>query len=360
MNAAAHPLTLTKIAASALLLALASSAHATTALTATEILQQFNLVVLGNDVSYSHVDGRTFVGGSLSGGDYVQHTSTTPASSYAGLTVLGSVSGVNVNAAGLAVGGSVSNSNVNVGGAVVLGNSSNTNYNGSVPSYVAGTRNGGNANSGSVSSVSSNSTLQSFSDAMYSTNFASVLSTASDSLTTLTANSSITISGNKAIFNAVVNSQGVAVFTIDNDAWFFANITEYEFNLNGATTVIINSDLSSGTLNANFLGGSAQTIGAETIWNFSSATSLTISSQWGGTVLATDAAVINYNNIEGTLVAASLTQYGEIHAQQFTGILTAVPEPSTYGLMAIGLITVGAFARRRKAGSQNSAAALAA
>eukprot|EP01041_Mallomonas_annulata_P031334 gene31334-53626_t len=94
-----------------------TSAHAVS-LSSSEILQQFNTVVLGSATSSSHTDGRTYIGGALSGGDYVQHINQTPQSSYAGLTVAGSASNVKVNGLGAVIGGSLSNSTLNKGGSV--------------------------------------------------------------------------------------------------------------------------------------------------------------------------------------------------------------------------------------------------
>ena len=40
-------------------------------ISAVEALNQFNLIVFENSVSSSHVDGRSLIGGNLTGGDYV-------------------------------------------------------------------------------------------------------------------------------------------------------------------------------------------------------------------------------------------------------------------------------------------------
>lgn len=317
-------------------------------LTAQEVMQQFNLVVLGDMTSTSDVEGRSFIGGSLQGpATFVSRT--LPASTYAGLTVLGNASNVNVNDHGVAIGGTLSNANINNGGGVVFGNSVNTNFNGGTPSYVAGTRSG-NANSGIVASPAANATLQGYADARNSTDFGAVMGASSTAIKALTANSTIAINGSKATFTAVADASGRAVFDIANDASFFATVHEFDFVLGGATSVFINSDLASGTLNANFLGGSAQAIGTKVIWNFSDATALTFDSQWGGSVLATHAAVTTSNNIEGTLIASSFTQHGEIHQQQFTGSLpvAAIPEPQTWALMLAGIVGLGSVVRRRK------------
>ena len=65
-------------------------------LTAQQTLGQFGLVVLGNLQSSSDVDGRTFVGGTLTGnGNFAQRS--LPASAYAGLTVLGNATAASVD-----------------------------------------------------------------------------------------------------------------------------------------------------------------------------------------------------------------------------------------------------------------------
>ncbi|NEV02997.1 collagen-binding domain-containing protein, partial [Bradyrhizobium uaiense] len=91
----------------------AAAQAAVAPLTGAEALQQFNLVVLGNATSNSHVDGRAWIGGSVTGGDYVQHSGSTPASNYAGLTVMGTASGLHVNGLGSYIGGSFVGSTVN-------------------------------------------------------------------------------------------------------------------------------------------------------------------------------------------------------------------------------------------------------
>jgi len=341
--------TIARTAAQTIVLAATAPAIAMAApLTAQEVMQQFNLVVLGDATSTSDVEGRSFISGNLQG-PATFASRTLPASTYAGLTVLGNASQINVNNNGIADGGSLSYANVNNGGGVVFGNSINTNFNGSTPSYVAGTRSG-NANSGIVASPAVNSTLQGYADSRNSTDFGAVMGEASAAIKALTANSTITINGSKATFTVVPDASGRAVFDIANDASFFATVHEFNFVLGSATSVFINSDLASGTLNANFLGGSAQAIGAKVIWNFSDATALTIDSQWGGSVLAPHAAVTTWNNIEGTLIAASLKQHGEIHQQQFTGTVpvSVVPEPQTWALMLVGIAALGGIARRRE------------
>ncbi|UUX95473.1 choice-of-anchor A family protein [Aquabacterium sp. J223] len=329
------------------LLALSAQAGAVP-LTAEQVFEQFNLVVFGDVQSSSNTHGRSFVGGNVTGGDYVHRA--LPASQYAGLTVLGNATQASVLGSGLMVKGNTSGgqaNNNNNDGAVgaVLGNSTNTNFN--VPSYVAGTRTGGQANGGLVGA--GNAKVQQYVDAMNGTDLQAVMTAASATLGALGANSSIVTLGSKAVFTAAPDASGRAVFEIGDDAAFFASINEFEFNLGSATSVFINSDFAGGAINVNFLGGSAQGIATKVIWNFTDATTLSLGREWGGSILAPFAAVTNANNIEGTLVAASLTQRGQLHVYNFTGDLpvAAIPEPSTYALLALGLGLVGLNARRR-------------
>lgn len=326
-----------------------SCAAQATPLTATQVLQQFNLVVTGNAGSSSSVDGRSFIGGALEGGTYDSNPGGTPASSYAGLTVLGNVDNitnpptVNVDGLGITVLGNLTNSNVNNGPAAVQGNASNDNFNGSGGSYVGGTRNGVNANSGSLSLSAANAA---FTNAN-STNFGTVITGLSTQLSALAANSSVVVNGNTATFNAApVN--GTAIFNLTGSTGAaILGLSQYSFNLNGATTVILNSDASSAAISANFLAGSAQAVGAKSIWNFYKATNLTLSSQFGGAVLAPLATLTNTNQILGDVLVGGLSQQGAITLDPFTGNVAAVPEPAAWMTMLAGLGLLLVAGRRR-------------
>ena len=254
----------------------------------------------------------------------------------------------------MAIGGNLTNTNVNGGGGVVYGNATNVSFNGGASSYVAGTRTGGNLNGPAVAKPSTDATLQGYANAMNSTAFGSVLNAESASIESLTANSSISVVGTTATFNAKPNAAGQAVFSITGSSAFFANVTEFAFNLGSATSVFVNSDLTSGTLNANFLGGSATTIASRMLWNFDDASAITFASQWGGTVLASHARghdAEQHRRHAGR--RGSLDQRGEVHQQSFTGALpmvSAVPEPQTWALLAGGLGVMLATVRRRRAG----------
>ncbi|KAF1040207.1 MAG: hypothetical protein GAK35_03601 [Herbaspirillum frisingense] len=332
-------------------LSFAGHAMATTSLSAAQVLTQFNLVVLGDATSGSHVDGRAWVGGSLTGGDFVQHAGDAAASNYAGLTVMGSISNVHVNGLGAVIGGSVTNSTVNSGSSYIGGSVSGSNLNG--PAYVSGGSSGSNFNGGLNASPSA--LMQTNQQAASSTNFASTLNGLSGQLKGLSGSSTISFSGGKASFNAVADASGVAVFNLDSGmSQQVFSAGEFSFTTNGASTIVINSSIASATIAANFLGGQAQSLGKTLIWNFYNASSLTINSQFGGSILATNAALTLNQNIEGGVYVKSLAQNGEIHLQAFNGNLPAVavvPEPQAYLSMLAGLLMIGGLlvVRKRKA-----------
>ncbi|MFM2329727.1 MAG: hypothetical protein RLZZ494_1830 [Pseudomonadota bacterium] len=332
-----------------------ATASAGTSLTAAEVINQFNLVTLGDATIDSHVDGRSYIGGNLTGNGavFAMHPNDMPSSSFAGLTVDGSASGLSVTAGGATILGNLSNSNINSGASVITGNASNTNFNGSGGSYVYGTKSGVNTNSGTMNATAAAAQVST----AQSTDFASVLESTSDGLQALSSTGSYwTVSGNRVTFTAVANANGLAVFDLTAVDDTLLRYGEFQFNLGNASTVVFNSDVTSATINANFLNGSAAAIGSKTIWNFYNASNLTFNTQFGGSVLATDATMTNYNNIEGGVFVDRITQRGEIHLQPFKGDLnmalasasvSSVPEPSAWALMAAGVLVLINVGMRR-------------
>lgn len=333
------------VAAALLTVPLAANA----ALSVQEALSQFNLIVLGDAQSNSHVDGRAFIAGNLTGGDYVQHPGDAPASDYAGLTVLGNASKVNVNGFGATVGGNLSQANINSGPGIIQGNASNVNFNGGI-SAVGGTTSGVNFNGGQYTGASKTTAISNAVNTATSNDFDALFTQASADIAGLSdTGGSVSFSGGRAIFNATP-IDGVAVFDLTAIDTILFSKSEFEFNLNGATTVIFNSDETVVNISANFLGGSAVNYGGIFLWNFQNATTINLNSQFGGSIIATEAKLTNTNNIEGSVVVGSLDQKGEIHLQPFTGtIITPVPEPSSYAMLLAGLIVLGAWKSRRRA-----------
>jgi choice-of-anchor A domain-containing protein len=317
-------------------------------ISAAEALNQFNLIVFDDATSSSDVDGRTFVGGNLSGGNYGQHPASTPASAYAGLTVGGNAANLNVNGLGIVTGGNLSSANINSGSSIVLGNATSVNFNG--PAYVAGSATASNFNGGHMTALAASAASASAADAVNPAILKAELTGLSQQLSVLgSTGSNVIISGGRATFNAVADANGLAVFDLATIDTTLFKLGEFEFKLNGATTLLFNTDEVSYHIAANFLAGSARTVGAISVWNFYNATDLLIKSEFGGVVLAPDADLTNLNNIEGTVVVNSLTQKGEIHLQPFSGDFPDepshdVPEP---GLLSLVLAGLGAIVYRR-------------
>ncbi|RSZ56924.1 choice-of-anchor A family protein [Massilia atriviolacea] len=321
---------------------------AATPLSSQQILHEFNAVVLTDLRSQSHVDGRTWVGGTASGGDYAQHANDMPGSRYAGLTVMGDAREVKINAGGAVIGGNLSGSTINSGSGVIYGDVLNSNLNGAA--WVGGSVKGSNTNGGRLPAL--DAAMQGTADAARSTDFPASLGALSASLGRMSGTgSTVAFNGaGKATFKAVANANGVAVFNLIDAGVFKAS--EFEFHLGDATTVILNASDASATIGANFLGSSAQSLGSKLIWNFQHATSITTNNLFGGAILAPLAHLTNNQNIEGGVYVRSLDQHGELHLQAFDGHLdpgpSPVAEPGTAALLAAGALML-LLARRRTA-----------
>lgn len=333
----------------------------------TDILREYNLVVLGNLTSSSEVEGRTFVGGNLSGNSSNYNIKPVPVSTNGkpGLTVVGDVNGGHKNlnnGAGAIVGGNV-NSGFNLNGAnqtvQVGGTISNTNVNQNTVQSGLATSNPAFAQN-----------LQ-----QDKSQIATSANNLSYELSTLTSNSTFTAQGNKGTFDVKPNADKVAVFNITSAD--LDKIGEIQFNQQGlkdTDTVIVNVSGKSITLNDNFLGGTTN-LGEKVIWNFYEAENLTLTTAFGGSVLAPKAAAVTKNYIEGSAVFGSLVQDGEMHVGIYKGSYystppsstssssggntsggntsssggTAVPEPGMVGLFGAGLAALYFIRRRRTA-----------
>lgn len=356
------------------------SLHAADASTteALSLLNNYNLITSADLGTASEVEGNALIGGNLYGNSNY-HIKAGTSTAVSALTVAGDIVGnVNVNGPGLNVGGNIAGSvNMNGGGNAYVGSVSgnlNNNANGNGSTYVVGDISGtvgtnggntvyggqltGNASANGSGTVQHQSVTPPFNPATQVANAISTLSSFSDQLSNLVANSSYSFSGNKAIFNAVGNSDGLAVFSIGDANSFFSQAGEFEFNFaNNAQRVLFNVTNSNPAgvlyINANFLADAANQWGSKFLWNFENATSISIGAQFGGTILATGADVGNSANIEGTLVAHYVLQAAEIHSRPLdagfaSAIPAAVPVPGAAPLFLSALAGLGALTRRTR------------
>lgn len=346
------------IAALAVALSAAPVLASSEMIAGTDVLRTWNLVVLGDLTSSSEVEGRTFVGGSLEGNasNYQISPTVAPGTGTPGLTVVGDVNGGHKNlnnGSGAIVGGNV-NSGFNLNGnpqtVLVGGTISNTNVNSNtVTSGLATTDPGFVQNLGQQKSLIETS-----------------MGNLSHAMGAEAANSQFTISGNRGTFDAQPNADGLAVFNIS--AADMDKIGEIQFNLNGADTAIVNVSGAAINLNDNFLGGT-NNLGEHVVWNFPEAQNLSLTTAWGGSVLAPGADAVTSNFIQGSAVFGSLLQNGEMHVGTYiggytpppggeppsssggssSGGSTQVPEPGVVALFGLALAAVAFWRRRRTA-----------
>jgi choice-of-anchor A domain-containing protein len=297
----------TVFAAFALLCAFAAPALATSVV-GTDALREWNLIVFGNVTSNSEVEGRTFIGGNLDGtsSNYMIRTPAASPSGQPGLTVVGNVTG--------------NTKNLNNGSGAVIGGNVTSGFNLNGPAQtvkVGGTISNTNVNQNTVQSGLAGSNQYFLSDLNQQKSLLqSSLTDLSGSLSKVASNSSVTIANNRATFISAPNASGLAVFNLT--AAQLGQFSEIALNVNGADTVVINVSGENIALAKNFLGGTTG-LGERVIWNFYEAKTISVSTAWGGSVLAPLAAATTSNYIEGSAVFASLVQNGEFHLGTYKG-----------------------------------------
>lgn len=358
---------LTRTVAAAAMLGAVSLPTPALADAVSDLLNTYNVIVFGDLNSASqHVDGNALVGGNVSGGVYGMHYPAIP--SAPALSVAGNLVGnVTVQGPGLNVGGNLATSNLNLnsGGDVHVGGNvtASFNINGAGNLYVSGNQTAGsnvnvnngsayiggaklgniNANGGGTVNVGSPLPAATMPDIAGEVAAAQAsLTTYSSQLAALAADSMAVQEGNKLTFTANAGSDGIAVFNVTGA--LLSSVSEFAFSLGNAVSVVINVTGQFIDIAANFLGGAAQQLASNTIWNFTEATSLDIERQFGGSILAVYANLTNGNNIEGTVVAAALNQRGEIHYNGPAVFVAPTPIPAALPLFGAALAL---FAGRR-------------
>lgn len=182
--------------------------------------------------------------------------------------------------------------------------------------------------------------------------FTTPLNNYQTTLAGLTTNMSYSLVGSNLAFN--LSGSGVNVFNISTAT--LATASSILFNGGNNQSVVINvtgATLSNVAESMLLSGGITQN---NIIWNFETATSITVNN-WEGTMLAGLATVTNYNPIEGTLYAADALLHGEVHDFPFQPFVppttpntppVPTPEPGSLAILASGLAAAAAFRRGKK------------
>jgi choice-of-anchor A domain-containing protein len=290
-------------------------AHAAV-LTAEDILTQFNAVVSNNFSTQHDVEGRLVAGNINNGGSstfYEQPNASSAPSSFQGVNALTIQS--------------CPWCNVDHGGGV---------------NFV--TSNAGTFNLNGGGSIAQNNPTFAMSD------FTAPLNALQAKLAGMIANSNFASpDSNSLVFHVAPDASGTAVFDMTAAQLEGGPGDNYNisFSTESATTIIIN-------VSGSFTQGGGENFNGDTylnehvIWNFEDAANVNVKG-WHGAVLAGDASVTNSSAMEGFLYAKNFTGGGELHDFPFDGTLPgAVPEPSTWAMMALGFAGLGFLGFRRR------------
>lgn len=298
-----------------------------TSLSAADALSGFNLVVFGDLDSSSEVEGRAYIGGDLTGtsSNFNIHGGETSPSGLPALVVGGNVTG--------------GAKQVGSGGDAVIGGdlAAQINMNGGGTRYVQGTL-----------SVQQNGPASSTVQGPVSLpDIEASLKTLSGEIAAIETNSTLERNGNRATFRASADPDGLAVFAIDGG--IFDQVGEIGFDLGHADTIVINVGGLVIHIAENFLGSGKKTMAGMVIWNFFEAETIDFGTEFFGAVLAPYAAISNSNALNGTVVAESFRQRGEVHLPEFSGDLpetVVIGEPSTRWILGSSLVAFGLIGRK--------------
>ena len=260
---------------------------------------------------------------------------------------LGSIAGNGSNGTSIYAGGAF---NGNANGASV-----NANYNFAAPGAVSGPTSPtapvvGNIDAATAQLAADVKSLSTYLGGLTATNFASGAP------------------GNSAQMTfAVTNTDASTAAVFNLSAAQFNNAQQFQFNLaNLLKPVIINvSGASSYTWNGTFASGSGafgvgdlKQLNQSLIWNFVDATSIEVSREVHGSLLAPYATVHNGSNIEGSVVANDFNLGAEVHLGTYArtanfvpnngGTVGAVPESAQWALFIVGFGFIGGVTRHRR------------
>jgi|GEM_PF-3051518 len=346
-------------AAAAAIALCASSAQAgvTDINNALEAMSYYNLIVRGNLTTTSETEGRSFIGGSVTGGGATQFNADNLSGT--GLTVVGDYNG----------GGKANtHGDIKVGGDVKTG----VEFQGSEAQTLTygGTVQNTNVNfpDKTVKDTTLAATLTAERNALFGD--PSVSSDKGDFGELSTYLKNLTVTDPTALTGSTLkftSTGDVAVFNISDFSAALASISELKFIYPaGYDLVVINvagTNISlpggfnfNGAVDDPSIPGTLKGPLSNVIWNFYEATSLDFGSKsWYGSVLAPTAQAKIGNFIEGTGVFAGLTANGEMHTPGLTDYrvpppppTTVVPEPASWALMIMGFGAAGAMMRRRR------------
>ncbi|MCH8686285.1 collagen-binding domain-containing protein [Pedomonas mirosovicensis] len=307
-------------------------------------MRDYNLIVF-DDFQLNHdIQGSVYVDGDLSGGNMVgsNHSRYTGAP---GLTVTGNVTGQNVKVknSDVYVGGNVTGSiEVNDGGSAYIGGSA-------APGAVKinGNQQGRTLETGS-------STFAQRLDKADFRDLSGALARFAAETTYSTAD--ITDRNNYRLTVADLDHNGIAVVNLEEG--FLDSLASYGLYgdaLSSLDTVVINVAGTHVSIDANWQSGTLSNLFASehVIWNFFEAETVSLSTQIFGSVLAPNALLSNVTPIDGSVVAGSFAQGGQVHLPRYSGTgLTfnppvEMPEPAVAGLVGLGFLGVAAVRRRK-------------
>lgn len=324
---------------------------------ALEAMRAYNLIVF-DDFRLNHdIQGGIYVDGNLSNGNMVG-SNFTSYSGGSGLTVTGDVTGQNIK---------VLNSDVRIGGSVT----GSIEVQGSGSAYIGGSTPGtvrltGNTQGRTVQTNDANAVaLLDRADF-----FGLSADLANRAAETSYSTAAIRDRNNFRITVADLDNDGIGVVNIADG--FFANVNSYGFygdNLANLDTIIVNVAGTTIDLGANWQTGGLMSnmfASQHIIWNFYEAEVLNFGTQIFGSVLAPGAQVTNHTPIDGTLVAGSFTQNGQVHLPGYVGTglsfsslrpdfseggsqggTVLVSEPAAVSLLGFGLLAIAGLCRRR-------------